>query len=573
MLFKKSILLIVSTLSFVVYSQNFFNKLDSVTLGTGWLFLHNNIIYTKGISYNPSGSGSIVLCKNRMSDGELTLVDTFSVDGIASYDGDFIEWNDRIILFNTTSNIAPYNGNTANLQLSILDTNFNITSTTIFGGNNQEISNTLIASPNAFYLLGSSNSWDNGNGDVFVRKTDSLGSLVWEFFFGTFETDYAKDIIFTEDSCLLVSGVKRISNDNWDIFFTKMDTLGNEIWTRSYGSNLGDFTGEVVLLRDNSFLICQTIYDGSNTSSGFIKIDGNGNIIWNIDISANTYTDFGFVNPIENEDGSILVSCVTKNVQDTPISRVYLLDPFGNVLWYKDYFTRDDIAQYIYDIKPSTDGGYIMAGSAFPVGVNQQHAWLIKTNCNGEDGVQYPITGAACTQYDCTLYPINANFTANKYVVDLAVTNGDVEFTNTSANTTSRVWSFGDGTMDYTDATLTHTYQTEGTYEVQLITFHGTCSDTTTQTIEVINSLGLTTIPKPTLKVYPNPSNGQFTIEFSHPTTATAQIIDATGKLVSIIDINDTKNSYQIIDLTTGIYSIVINYGDGLVESKRLIIK
>lgn len=237
------------------------------------------------------------------------------------------------------------------------------------------------------------------------------------------------------------------------------------------------------------------------------------------------------------------------------------------------FYTRPDVDQYIYDMKLTPDGGYVMCGSAFPVGSNTQQAWLIKTNCNGEEGVQYPITGMPCEQYDCTLYPIDASFTTNTLTVDLAL-GGTVNFENNSSNTTSRIWNFGDGEMDYTDSLMSHTFTQVGMYEVELIVFHGMCSDTVTQTIEVINTTGVEDLLLETgMTVYPNPTNGDFTVRFKNPFEGNINILDLMGRNHLITDITKENQVYNISEMPKGVYLIEVVMNNGRKDVKRVIVE
>lgn len=78
---------------------------------------------------------------------------------------------------------------------------------------------------------------------------------------------------------------------------------------------------------------------------------------------------------------------------------------------------------------------------------------------------------------------------------------------------------------------------------------------------------------KQNITVYPNPSQGEFTINFEESKNGQGQIIDATGRVVLVIDVNNTQNNYQINDLPYGIYTLIINYNDGSVEYTRVIAK
>lgn len=99
----------------------------------------------------------------------------------------------------------------------------------------------------------------------------------------------------------------------------------------------------------------------------------------------------------------------------------------------------------------------------------------------------------------------NADFTAS---IDL---NGNVSFTNNSTVSESYEWSFGDGSISE-EASPVYSYEVSGSYTVQLISTNACGSDTTTQEIMVIVTSMDDLVFLEKLELFPNPSNGQFTL-------------------------------------------------------------
>jgi hypothetical protein len=79
-----------------------------------------------------------------------------------------------------------------------------------------------------------------GNADAFVRKYDSLGNEIWTRQFGTSSTDYVWGVA-VDASGVYVSGhtvgtlAGQASAGKADAFVRKYDSLGNEVWTRQFG--------------------------------------------------------------------------------------------------------------------------------------------------------------------------------------------------------------------------------------------------------------------------------------------------------------------------------------------------
>jgi PKD repeat protein len=555
-----------------VHSQSYFNQLNNVAFAHGKIIADQDYFYISGAVYNPSGSGSTVLSKYT-TNGVHILSDTFSTDGIITMNGQLCLLENSIYLFNIVNEIIPYNAVNNNLQLTKLNKEFISDLSIPLGGTSEDNAIGILEHYDDLYLVGSTNSFGAGLGDFYLIKIDTNGNVLWEQTYGSSQHENAFSITPTQDGNLLLSGHKQIEGSDWDIYMVMVDTAGNQLWEKNYGTSWNDYGGRSTTTFDHSFIVYRNQHKTiQNTRSGFIeKLDSKGEIIWSKEFIQNDYSVFEFSTPIENEDGTIMVVNHVKNNEGKLIIKIHKLDPFGNTLWTKEYYTREDISQYIYDIKSTDDGGYVMCGSAFPLDTNIQHAWLIKTNCNGEEGVQHPLTTTPCDEYDCTLYPIDASFTASDLTIDL-VDGGEVVFDNLSANTTSRVWDFGDGTKVYTDGQVTHTYTQEGIYDVQLIVFHATCSDTFSLQIEVTNTANITTHTAlyELVKIYPNPNDGNFVLQNNTNQPLSIIITDALGKTIWQ-KTNALSQTNIALEVAFGVYTVSVFQNGSVVHHKIVV--
>jgi Zn-dependent metalloprotease/PKD repeat protein len=114
-----------------------------------------------------------------------------------------------------------------------------------------------------------------------------------------------------------------------------------------------------------------------------------------------------------------------------------------------------------------------------------------------------------------------------------SVAGGDVQFTNQSgASATSYSWDFGDGNRS-TSASPRHRYGAPGIYTVTLVASDGVCSETSSQQVEVI-SVSVDPGRAISLKVYPNPGNGNVVIAATFETAQAVdlEVYDAMGRSV-----------------------------------------
>ena len=129
-----------------------------------------------------------------------------------------------------------------------------------------------------------------------------------------------------------------------------------------------------------------------------------------------------------------------------------------------------------------------------------------------------------------------------------------------------------------TDPYPSHTYTSVGLFDVCLvISTDNDCSDTLCMTIDVtlkatttINILnpntGLTVEESQEIlqtSVYPNPTNGNFTVVFSNAIeeSCSIQIIDVTGKIVysELSETSSNNLEFTLSNINSGIYFLVLN--------------
>ena len=81
-----------------------------------------------------------------------------------------------------------------------------------------------------------------------------------------------------------------------------------------------------------------------------------------------------------------------------------------------------------------------------------------------------------------------------------------------------------------------------------------------TQTVDVSTCTGIQEASNSSITIYPNPTNGNFYIDFKSNTidNASIEVYDAIGKLVLTEKISNSLVSLSLDQFTKGIYSVKI---------------
>ena len=172
---------------------------------------------------------------------------------------------------------------------------------------------------------------------------------------------------------------------------------------------------------------------------------------------------------------------------------------------------------------------------------------------------------------------VTLTFTQTPTASATNTTSGNVvTFTNTSTNATSYSWDFGDFSNS-SAASPAHAYAANGSYTVTLTATNGNCTDVITYTLVI--SVGLNEIENFTdVKLYPNPTNANTTLEFENQSEneATVTIINQLGQIITVQNVNliQGNNSIELntIELNNGLYTVVLQTENNSVN-RRLIIQ
>lgn len=138
-----------------------------------------------------------------------------------------------------------------------------------------------------------------------------------------------------------------------------------------------------------------------------------------------------------------------------------------------------------------------------------------------------------------------------------------VDFKATQSGNTSYKWYFGNGDSASTKD-FSYGYKKSGKYTPCLNVINAAgCFSKTCKEISV--TVGISSIAKPGgFKIYPNPNNGNFTIEIENPAKdISIKVYDIIGNLIKTVETNPDKKSYSIdLETANGIYLVKVKSGE-----------
>lgn len=214
----------------------------------------------------------------------------------------------------TSSNDLDVSGNNGGYDYWILeiDSIGNIIWQNALGGSGDEQCQLVKGTPDGgFIAVGSSDSNDGdvtgnhgGDGDMWIVKLNSQGTLVWQKSLGGSGNEIANSLIVANDGSAIVVGFSSSTNGNVtgnhggdDFWVVKLDSLGNLIWEQSYGGSSNETANSIQVASDQNYIVAgfTTSSDGDVSSNNgisdiwILKIDTTGSLIWERTLGGTSY--------------------------------------------------------------------------------------------------------------------------------------------------------------------------------------------------------------------------------------------------------------------------------------------
>lgn len=237
-----------------------------------------------------------------------------------------------------------------------------------------------------YIVSGSSQNFFSGEEDMYLLKLKANGDTTWTRNYGGngFEGGYY--VQQTSDGGYIMSGqTPAFGAGGFDVYLVKINANGSIAWTKTYGGLDAEYANAVQQTSDGGYIIT-----GSNGNTfGFggsdfylIKTDSLGNHIW-----SKTYGDTGFEEGKavkQTTDGGYIIAGSSENTLG-PLGPNFCLiktNSVGDTLWAKLY--GGSMIDECYDVQQTSDGGYIMVGKSFSFSTNGDYdVYVVKVNSQG----------------------------------------------------------------------------------------------------------------------------------------------------------------------------------------------
>jgi hypothetical protein len=196
-------------------------------------------------------------------------------------------------------------------------------------------------------------------------------TVEWVRDYGGFDDELGYSVEQTSDGGYVIGGATCSYGNGYfevpDAYIVKVNSVGDTLWTRTYGIQGEDDCFSVKEMPDGDYMAAIWGF------TDLISLDRNGDSLWSTWCNSLTNhmeitSDGGFILSGQRDTGFIL----TKT------------DSQGNIIWHRSY-SFPGTNGMVRSVIPVNDGGFLAAGcTGRPPDSNYTHCYLIRTDADGD---------------------------------------------------------------------------------------------------------------------------------------------------------------------------------------------
>jgi len=247
-----------------------------------------------------------------------------------------------------------------------------------FGGDRNTYAVQVVCTPDSSYMFTGWQNRPSTYNDIFVYKMNANGGSGWYKYYNRGSDERANCIAATSDKGYIIGGFTDFHTAGMrDYYIIKIDSVGDTLWTKTYGSGWHDQCYAVQQTTDGGYILYGDSDSSSTTRALAIKTDPLGNVEWQKAYYRGTWYDKGR-SVQQTSDGGFIFGGDSHNFGQGNDFGFFRTDLNGDTLWTK--MVDNGGTEFAHSVLQSHDGGYILAGGTSYIGPHGGDFWVVKLN-------------------------------------------------------------------------------------------------------------------------------------------------------------------------------------------------
>ncbi len=314
------------------------------------------------------------------------IVFTKEYGGVGNEDGRWMEQlpDSGFIMIGRSD---TYSNGQSDMWVVRTDASGNIMWTKSYGGTQFDFGNMIRqTSDGGFIMCGFTNTYGVGGNDAWLVKTDGLGNVQWQKTFGNQYTQEFEAVIQTSDGGYAAVGITNQVGGATpaDFYLVRVAANGDSIFSKNIGGGSGEIGNSIQQTPDGGFILAGQSYSYGGIDGDFyaVKTDGNGTVQWFKNYANPGLQECHYIQNVPG-GGFIMVGDADDLSNGLGDTDVWLIrtDEFGDTLWTRTLGgSKRDGGK---TVENTIDGGFFIVGITRSFNLINPNYYMVKTDYNG----------------------------------------------------------------------------------------------------------------------------------------------------------------------------------------------
>ena len=187
----------------------------------------------------------------------------------------------------------------------------------------------------SYVVTGSSSSWGESS-QAFLLKIDTVGNYLWSQSYGGPESEAGKRVLYNADLGFYIAGFSNsFGSGDFDAYLVKTDLNGNKLWEKTYGKPSDwERINDAIWTKDSTILMVGEVQATNGAASDILIIhaDKNGDTLW-----TKTFGSIGEdrANSIISVQDSLFIIGGEMFIPDSNLVKGFILkmNTAGDIIW------------------------------------------------------------------------------------------------------------------------------------------------------------------------------------------------------------------------------------------------
>jgi hypothetical protein len=233
-----------------------------------------------------------------------------------------------------------------------------------------------------YIIVGTTTSFGAGNARFYLVKTDSSGKKQWEQTFGgSVGNSTGRGVQQTTDGGYIIVGqTNSFSAGKLKAYLVKTDSSGSMQWQQTYGGNALNFGAFVQQTTDGGYIFVGSTVADRTLLAYLVKTDSSGTMQWEKTFGG-PYGQNGGASVRQTTDGGYIIAGSAIQSRNQNYAYLAKTDSSGSMQWEKTFGGKG--VTLGMSVQQTKDSGYVIGGATNSSGAGKQEFYLVKTDSSG----------------------------------------------------------------------------------------------------------------------------------------------------------------------------------------------